>query len=178
MNGLIGLHVKTTTKGAKGGERRKTGPRARSGVKGGAMRQTGPQSGAKGGAMRQGTCHCGDIGRESDGEDYEGKQWGFSRKDARGLAALYVYRNAQASVAKEKEARAQVVMEDGVYMMADGTDLCEGMEPFYCYMYLMDEDLERHQNLFGGKDIVVKKNCKTTTEVAKEENGERLIKYT
>ena len=61
-------------------------------------------------------------------------------------------------------------MEDGVYMMVDGTDLCEGMEPFFCYW--MDEDLERQQNLFGGKDIVVTKNCKTTAEVAKEENGE------
>ena len=61
-----------------------------------------------------------------------GNNGGYSREDARGLATLY--RSVGAYSAKEKEARAQVVMEDGVYMTDNGTDLCEGMEPFYCYI--------------------------------------------
>ena len=90
----------------------------------------------------------GSSGGESDGEDYEGKQRGYSREDAQGFGAPYrsVGNSGLGYSAKELLARAQVVMEDGVYMMADGTDLCEGMEPHYCYW--MDEDLERQQNLF------------------------------
>ena len=62
---------------------------------------------------------------------------GLPREDAAGLAALY--RSVGAHPVWEKEAQTQVVFDEasGAFMMDDGTDLCEGMDPFHCYW--MDE---------------------------------------
>ena len=98
-------------------------------------------------------------GSRGDRDDYVGKEMGLSREYAAGLAALY--RSVGAHPVWEKEAQTQVVFDEasGAFtdMMDDRMDLCEDMEPFYCYW--MDEDPAGQHNLIGEKDIVVKKNC-------------------
>ena len=105
--------------------------------------------------MRQAT--GGRSGGERD--DYVGNQWGYSAEDAQALAALY--RSVGAYSGEENAARAKVY-EDRLFMMEDGTDLCECMEPFHCYW--IDEDPVGQHTLIGEKNMIVKKICKKHTQ--------------